>query len=164
MATVRIYRITHRKYADAPYSGKGGLYAAGRWHHQGHLVTYASESLALATLEQLGRARAMQRLKEMVYAPAALDPAVVIRPRESNLPEDWDRRPPGTASQDYGDRWWQTQMSAALRVPSVILPEGYNYVLNPTHPDFGDAIRVLGEARPLQLDPRLTERLRLRHA
>ena len=43
--------------------------------------------------------------------------------------------------------------SVVLRVPSMVLPEEANYVLNPPHPDFG---RIdIGEARPWHVDPRL---------
>lgn len=161
MSTKRIYRITHRKYADDPYSGKGGLYAAGRWHRRGQLVAYASESLALATLEQIGRVGTLERLKEMVYAPADLDDEAVAKPSRTDLPEGWDHRPPKAASRDYGDRWLDRQESVALCVPSVILPEGSNYVLNPAHPGFDAAVRI-HEARDLRLDPRITERLTLR--
>ncbi len=157
MPTLRIYRVVHRKYAHEPYSGKGGLFAAGRWHRRGRLVAYASESLALATLEQLGRANTLERLKQLVYVPAVLDASAVVALREHELPEGWDRRPPDAASQAYGEEWLTRATSVALRVPSVILPEGYNYVINPAHPDFEEAIQI-GEAHPLQLDPRIAER------
>lgn len=161
MPTTCIYRITHQKYADDPYSGKGGLHAAGRWHHRGQLVVYASESLALATLEQIGRVGALERLKEMVYVPADLDEDAIAEPPLDDLPDGWDHRPPKAASRNYGDRWLKRQASVALCVPSVILPEGNNYVLNPAHSSFETAIRI-HEPHALRLDPRITERLTLR--
>lgn len=48
-----IVGVVHQKYADNPFSGKGGLYAASRWASRGQLVSYAAESPALATLEIL---------------------------------------------------------------------------------------------------------------
>jgi RES domain-containing protein len=152
-----LYRIVHRKYADDAYSGRGGLYAAGRWHSQGRLVSYASESLALATLEQVGRAGTLIRLKEMVYVRAELDAKAVYAPPAEDLPENWNQRPAGKPSQHYGDEWLMAKTSVALRVPSVILPEGFNYVLNPAHPNFAGALQI-GEPRPLDLDSRISER------
>ena len=155
-----VYRITHRDYAEEAYSGKGGLYAAGRWHSRGQLVAYASESLALATLEQLGRVGTLARLKEMVYVSAEVDPEALGAVARDDLPEGWDRRPAGRVSQDWGDAWLAAREAVGVRVPSVVLPEGSNVVLNPVHPDFGGAL-VAGVPRPLELDPRITERLRV---
>jgi RES domain-containing protein len=153
-----VYRIAHRKYADAPYSGEGGLHAAGRWSRRGRLVSYAADTLTLATLEMLARARRLTRLKEMAYAPARLHDEAVETLRREDLPSGWDRRPPGRASRDLGEAWLDEAAAIALRVPSVMLPEGANYVLNPAHPDFVEALAV-GDARPLDLAARLTERL-----
>lgn len=152
----RVYRITHRKYASEPYSGKGGLHAAGRWASKGHLVSYAADSLALAVLEQIGRTGSIERLEELVYTPAEVQTEAITTVEPTDLPDGWDSRPPGQASQDFGDRWLEAKESVALRVPSVMLPEGDNYVLNPAHPDFETRVAV-GEARPLGLDPRIVE-------
>lgn len=152
-----IYRIVHREYAGDPYSGEGGLHAASRWAHRGRLVSYAAGTLALAALETLAGAGRLARLKEMVYAPADLDDAAVEALLGDDLPDGWDRRPPGSASRNVGDEWLEAKSSVALRVPSVMLPEGANYVLNPAHPSFSDALSV-GAVQPLDLDPRLAER------
>ena len=105
----------------------------------------------------ISRAGSLERLKQMVYVTAELDPrAITTVPRDS-LPDGWDRRPPGFASQRFGDGWLSGGLSVALCVPSIVLPEGSNYVLNPTHPDFERAVRI-SPARPLNLDPRITER------
>ena len=71
------------------------------------------------------------------------------------------RRPPGSASRAVGDLWLQAKSSAALRVPSVVLPEGWNYLLNPTHSHFDDVLSV-HQAKPLDLDPRIVTRLQER--
>lgn len=161
MPTIRIFRIVHRKYADEPFSGKGGLYAASRWASRGRLVSYASESLALATLEKIAGTGRLGRLGEMVYLAADLDEAAIQVTPSEELPEGWDRRPPGRASRALGDQWLQGRASVALRVPSVVLPEGWNYAINPAHPDF-EAALTTREAEPLELDPRVLERLQER--
>ncbi len=50
---MRLWRICRRPFAKKPLDGRGGLIAGGRWHTPRRLVTYASESLALASLEVL---------------------------------------------------------------------------------------------------------------
>lgn len=158
MSTVRIFRVLHEKYSDEPFSGKGGLYASSRWASKGQLVSYAAGNLALAALEKIAGAGRLSRLGEMVYVPAELGEEAIQVVGEPDLPEGWDRRPPGRVSQKIGDRWLQKEESAALRVPSVILPEGSTYVLNPSHPNFEDALRP-GDPAPLNLDPRVLNQL-----
>jgi len=157
--TTRVFRIVHHNYADEPFSGEGGLHAASRWASRGRIVSYASDSLALATLEKIAGAGRLGRLSEMVYLVADLDQAAIQVVPSAELPEGWDRRPPGNASRALGDRFLLRRRSLALCVPSVVLPEGLNYVLNPAHPDFGNAL-VVRERHPLELDPRVLERLR----
>jgi RES domain-containing protein len=154
----RIVRIVHQKYKDTPYSGEGGFYASGRWHRQGRLVSYAAESLSLATLEILAGAGSLQRLQEMVYVPAHLDSDAVKTLSSADLPSGWDRHPPGAPSRDVGDAWLESAETVALEVPSVLFPEEErNYVLNPAHPHFEDALSIENPS-PLRLDPRILER------
>jgi RES domain-containing protein len=155
---VRIFRVVHRNYVSDPFSGKGGLVASSRWASAGQLVSYAAESLALATLEKLAGAGQMSRLTELVYVVAALGEEAVHAPPTDALPTGWDRRPPGGASRAFGDRWLRNRTSVALRVPSVVVPDGWNYVINPAHPAFVDHLSH-EEPTPLELDPRILERL-----
>ena len=121
-------------------------------------MTFASDTLALAALEKLAGVGHLSRLKEMVYVRADLNRELVQAPSREELPEGWDRRPPGDVSRDYGDKWLESEASIALQVPSVVLHEGSNYVLNPAYPSFKEALSI-GEIRPLRLDPRITDRL-----
>lgn len=156
---VRIVRIVHRKYAGEPFSGKGGLVTPSRWASKGQLVSYAAESLALAVLEKIAGAGRMSRLTEMVYVAAELSEAEIYAPSAASLPSGWDRRPPGDASRHFGDRWLRARESVALRVPSVVVPDGWNYVINVAHPETTAALTLVGEPTPLELDPRILERL-----
>jgi RES domain-containing protein len=63
-----------------------------------------------------------------------------------------------TITRKIGDSWIASQRSAIARVPSVILPHTYNYLLNPLHPD-AKGIRIV-ESEPFKFDPRL---VRVRH-
>jgi RES domain-containing protein len=159
VSTLRIYRIVHRKYAADPYSGKGGLHAASRWASRGRRVSYASESLALAAVEKIAGAGHLNRLGEMVYVAADLDRQAVRTLSREERPAGWDEQPPSLASREVGDEWLSQRASVALRVPSVVLPEGWNYVLNPAHADFGTALSI-HEPQQLRLDPRVLEQLR----
>ena len=138
------------------YSGRGGLYAESRWASRGRPVVYASENLALAALEKIVGAGQLSRLSQMVYVSADLEADAILNLEE--LPAGWDQRPPGQPSRAIGDAWLRSNDSVALRVPSVVVPEGSNFVLNPSHPDF-DASVTIHASEPLRLDPRILERL-----
>ena len=55
---------------------------------------------------------------------------------EVDLPEDWNSRPISPSTRAIGDRWVKKLSSAVLRVPSIVVPDEFNYLLNPIHPDF----------------------------
>jgi RES domain-containing protein len=100
-----IYRITHERYADEPFSGKGGLHYRSRWASKGQLVSCASDHLATATLEKVAEVGRPDLLTEMVYVKAEVDQALVDELPEAELPEDWDVLPPTDATRHVGDRW-----------------------------------------------------------
>ncbi len=85
--------------------------------------------------------------------PVAFDEPQVIAYEGKDLPEGWDARPYGPASQQVGDQWIESEASVVLRVPSVVVPAEHNYLINPGHPEFGEL--EIGEPRPLRPDPRL---------
>jgi RES domain-containing protein len=69
------------------------------------------------------------------------------------LPSDWKMEPPPLSTRQLGDHWARSSRSAILAVPSVIIPDETNYVLNPAHPDFKRI--VIGKPAPFTFDPRL---------
>jgi RES domain-containing protein len=152
-----LYRIVHKQYQDDPFSGKGGLYNKSRWASRGQLVSYAADHLATATLETLTGLQRADLMAEMVYARAEIDAEHTSTLPEEDLPDGWDRLPATNATRDVGDAWLETENSVVLRVPSVVLPHTYNYVVNAAHPD-RPALRV-AEVAPLLLDNRVLARI-----
>ena len=73
---------------------------------------------------------------------------------EKSLPKDWRSEPPGTGTMRLGDLWFRESRSAVLRVPSVLVPEEANYLLNPRHPDY-ERISIV-KTREFFFDPRLS--------
>lgn len=152
-----IYRITHERYADEPFSGKGGLHYRSRWASKGQLVSYASGHLATATLEKIAGVTRPDLLTEMVYVKAKVDQDLVDVLPEEDVPEAWDALPPPDATRRVGDRWLDDAATPLLRVPAVVLPDCYNYVINAAHPD-ADTLDVV-ETTPLLLDNRVLRQL-----
>lgn len=71
----------------------------------------------------------------------------------ANLPDDWRRTPPPRALRNIGEAWLDAGESAVLRVPSVIVPIEFNYLLDPRHPAFEDL--GIHEPESFEIDKRL---------
>jgi RES domain-containing protein len=122
--------------AHAAFDGAGGLLREGRWHEQGSRVVYAAESEALATLEILVHLSSVGQFPEYICIKASIPESFVLDIRDfGRLASDWNRRDPGE-TRAIGTRWLREGSSAALKVPSMVVPRESNYMLNPAHPRF----------------------------
>lgn len=116
-------------------------------------AAYASGSLSLAALEYLGTLVDLEGAPaDLVSVRAEIDERAVEVLDPATLP-GWDTTPPDISVR-YGDGRARERRSVVLRVPSVMIPSEWNYVVNPDHPDFEAAVRV-GEVRPFAFDERL---------
>ena len=124
---------------DFACAGNGAAAVGGRWNSVGRPVIYLADSLALAQLEK--RVHTPMRPPRDLVAVEAIVPAAAVTSAEGVvLPDDWDAdnvdwSVGSAASQCIGDDWLARGTSLLLRVPSVVVPVGWNYLLNPAHPD-----------------------------
>ena len=148
------YRLVAPKWEATALSGEGARKYGGRWNSPGRPVTYLGGSRALAALELLVHLTTpMARAKPLVLVEVAVPASLVHTCPASALPEDWQLSPPTRLTQEVGDDWLMVAASLALRIPSAIIPEENNLLLNPLHPAFPEA--VLTASRPFTYDPRL---------
>ena len=135
---VTVWRIAAdtRDYEAHEISGKGAEKTGGRWNRKGTPLVYASASRALACLETVvhfGYALPLNRYLVRIVIPAGLwRTRVVLDPGDL---VGWDAEPLGKASMDWGSTWAQGRMALLAEVPSVIVPEEHNILINPDHPD-----------------------------
>lgn len=124
---------------DFACAGNDAAAAGGRWNSVARPVIYLADSLALAQLEK--RVHTPMRPPRDLVAVEAIVPAAAVASAEGVvLPDDWDAdnvdwSVGSAASQCIGDDWLARGTSLLLRVPSVVVPVGWNYLLNPAHPD-----------------------------
>ena len=150
---VNAWRISKTRYATSTLDGEGARHNGGRWNSVGTRVAYASESVALATLEVLVGLQDTAILSSYSLTRAEFPEDLVEMLDRRTLPVTWNRYPPSPETQRVGDLWVAQARSAVLKVPSAVVEAEHNYLLNPRHPQFG---RVLVHApEPFQLDPRL---------
>lgn len=117
-------------------------------------MVYTASSMSLAVLELFVHLEPENAPDDWVVITAQL-PAVwrLPRLRVAKLPSDWRAMPAPQALQELGEQWIRARKSAALMVPSAVVPGEANILLNPAHPAFG-LIR-LGKPQPFTFDPRL---------
>jgi RES domain-containing protein len=154
VARSTVWRIVDPKYAESAFSGIGAEIAGGRFNSKGRRMVYTAGSVSLAMLEQLVQANKRRRLRGHVCIPVTFEETFVEAHDADSLPKGWDARPYRHASQDFGDRWLREQRSLVLCVPSVVVPQEYNYLINPSHPDMG-AVEI-GDAFLTPFDVHLT--------
>jgi len=149
---MRCYRIVRPAYAASALSGEGARLYGGRWNPPGWRCVYAAESRALAVLELLVHLSGRSRSLDFRLLTLELDHECVSD--TPPLPRDWSAHPAGKSSQSIGLEWLKTSQSPAMRVPSVLIPEEHNLLLNPSATGF-ERIRVI-EEREFRLDLRLS--------
>lgn len=114
-------------------SGTGGLRSPGQWHHAGQPVVYLAESPASALLEVCVHTSANDVPPDFTVLKIEAPEVQVQAIRLNDLPAGWQSRLEFT--RDLGTAWFQKKETPLLRVPSAIVPETANFLLNPTHFD-----------------------------
>jgi RES domain-containing protein len=138
--TVSLWRVASDtpRWSASDLAGKGAAQRGARWNQPGELVLYASSSIALAALEtrahlphgeQLPWNRFLVRLEvpDAVWATRSVLP---LPP-----PVGWNAIPEGGVSRALGSAWLRAGRTTLLVVPSVIVPEEANVLINPAHAD-----------------------------
>ncbi len=124
---MRIWRIS--EFADL--SGEGGIEAPGPWNEKGVPIVYCTDHPSTAFLEIIVHFDAAELPR--TYQLMAIDAVGDIGIHQQDMPRDWQNITVATRS-----IWGEfVALGAAplLRVPSVIMPQAFNYLLNPNHPD-----------------------------
>lgn len=155
MARITVWRIVDPRYAADAFSSIGAEILGGRFNSKGRRLVYTAGSVSLALLELLVQANKRSRLRGYLCNPATFDASQVEMLDGDDLPEGWDARPYTRVSQDFGDRWLDEERSLVLRVPSVVVPQEYSFLINPAHPEV-ETIEI-GEAIQAPFDERLME-------
>ena len=156
---MRVFRIERLKYLDSTLSGIGASIAKGhRWNSLLTKLVYTSESRALSILEIAVHLDLSEDLPEDRYMVEIEIPdnIQIMEVKMEDLPDDWDAKPPSFTTQSIGDDFVSENEAAVLKVPSSIVPQEFNYLINPSHPDI-QTIQVVS-TYPLKLDNRLTSK------
>ena len=131
---MEVFRIARDIYAPKLVaSGR-----AARWNKDNQYVIYSGSSRSLATLELAVSIDAVPRSEQfkVMVISIADEESLFTDVRQSKLPAIWRTTDAYTELQSIGSEWYERKSSLVLKVPSAVIPQEYNYVINTAHPDF----------------------------
>jgi len=151
---LHVYRLLRRDFASPdPFSGEGSFLYGGRWSSPGTRLSYASTYRSLAVLEYRAHIDPAFACQDLVIATLVIPADLLFAPIPP-LPGNWRHSPAPETLREVGDRFVAAGEAAVMLVPSVILPEENNVLLNPRHPDMGRMVRM-AELEEFRFDARL---------
>ena len=131
---ITVYRIATCKYIS-DLSGEGAFLYGARWNNPGTRMLYTAESPALSMLEALAHIT-MLPLKEPFCMVRLTMPDDWAALDMNALPPDWKKQPPPDTLRRLGDAFVREGKTLALKVPSVLVPDNFNFLINQAHPLF----------------------------
>ena len=150
---MRAWRLSKSRFAG-DLTGQGAARDGQRWNQPGQRAVYLGLTPEITVLEVL------VHLNGVLSAPLVLCryevpdmPGLISEPDRTALPEGWNAIPHGQASDGFGGNWLRTGLQLGLVLPSVVVPQARNLLLNPLHPAMAQVALVHRE--PFQLDQRL---------
>ena len=151
-----VYRIERIKYLKTTLTGIGASMSNGfRWNSFNTKIIYTADSRALATLEVSVHLDINEDLPtDRYYVEIEIPKEITIHEvKVEDLPENWNSNPPTLITQTIGDDFVFQNESAVFKVPSSIVLQEFNYLINPNHPD-AKKMKVIGKT-PMNFDQRL---------
>ena len=154
---IQSWRIVDEDFLGSAFSGEGARLVGGRWNSEGMAIVYTAETLSLSLLEIIVHLEIKHALHYFKVIPISFEEQWVQKIPRDELPLLWHAVPPCFATKTIGDLWVKDALAPILRVPSAVVPQEFNYLFNPNHPDF--AVLQIGKPIDLPLDPRIATKL-----
>lgn len=152
-----VYRLCKRYYSN-DLSGRGAELSGGRWNSKGVAALYTSSSRALCTIEIIVHIPAGIIPKDYYLISIEFpDNAPVKAIDIKDLPANWNSNPISVSTQRIGNTFFSEQKALVLKVPSAIIKDEWNYIINPMHESFRE-VKILS-IEPFALDARLFKKL-----
>lgn len=135
-----VYRITKAEYSDLLLSSG----RPNRWNKNAEHVIYTSGSVSLCALELLAHSGGIRpagtyRIMHIEIEKKSKIASVNI----DTLPDDWPLLSGYPSTQEIGSEWYESHHTLLLKIPSAIIHQEYNYMINCKHPDFDSKVKIL---------------------
>ena len=146
-----LYRLVNCLYAD-DLSGNGARLYGGRWNSEGKAMVYLASSRSLAVLEALAHLSPTNMPGEFcmltIEAPDDFEEVDA-----ATLPPDWQEYPEIEILKQTGNYFLKNKKNLLLKVPSALVNEEFNYLMNPLHPK-ADLVKIVSK-KSFSFDERL---------
>lgn len=151
---MNIYRIIRNKHLKDDLKGIGASIAPGRWNKKDIPCIYAAESRALALVEHMANVtNEGYTISSFTIRSLYLPDDCIIKINIDKLPQRWRDRPPPVETRDFGTYLLQSKKALAYMLPSTIIPQEFNVIIDPNHSDISK-LKILDE-HELEFDHRL---------
>ncbi|MFL6674117.1 MAG: RES family NAD+ phosphorylase [Massilia sp.] len=130
--------------------------SGGHWHKPGMAALYVATTAELGVLEKFVHTDGDDPSLVLVAIDLPDDPGLGRIVDIGELPEGWDQIPASGKAATFGTRFLEECKHLYMQVPSTIVHEGANLVINPAHPAY-EQVR-LQVVRPFSFDPRMFKR------
>ncbi|MCF0056158.1 RES family NAD+ phosphorylase [Dyadobacter sp. CY356] len=138
-----VYRIAKKKERSNDLTGQGAAKEGGRWNSEGVFCLYTSESRALAMLELLVHVDETELPPNLFVMTIEIEnSALFFEIDDKDLPPDW-RNTENLALKEMGDEIFRIKEYIGIKARSAVMPQEYNFVLNPLFPSYYDLVKVI---------------------
>ena len=146
-----VFKICREKYSHS-LEASG---ASNRWNKKDEFVIYTGSSRSLSTLEMVAHRSYINISNQYKLLIISISDELLIKEIEiKDLPENWKSIEAYVELQEIGSKWYQSNESLVLKVPSAIIPQEFNYIINTRHPLFATHI-ILKDVDDFAWDNRL---------
>ena len=127
-----VYRIGRTKFAH-DLTGEGARLHGGRWNNKFVPCIYTSESRALALLEYTANVNIEDIPRALSISVFKIPDDQVFEIPLTQLPGDWTSAPASSSTKEMGSSILKASEYLAIKIPSAIIPDEFNFLLNPAH-------------------------------
>jgi len=145
-----VYRLSTREHAKK-LDGKGAELYGGRWNTKGNPVIYGAAFRSLAVLEY--RVNNPHPVKGLVMVTIQIPETGIQKINIKSLPKNWQMYSYQSPTTAIGDKFLKAKKNLSLMVPSAVVPQEHNILINPLHPDIS-TVKILNE-QPFLIDQRM---------
>jgi len=147
-----LYRICNCNRAN-DVSGTGAKLFGGRWNSIGTPLHYMAANRALAALEVLANKSTITGEQNLCLSIFEVPEDSIITIEIADLPDDWRDYPAIPFLKMLGDKFVKQRKFLLLKVPSALIEDEYNFLMNVYHP-LANQIKIK-EIKPFHFDGRL---------
>jgi len=132
-----VYRVGRTKFSK-DLTGEGARLYGGRWNHVLCPCIYTSESRSLAVLEYTVNVNIDDIPRSLSITTFQIPDKGIQELTIADLPGNWKESPAPASTKDFGTNLLNSAASPILRIPSAVIFQEFNFILNPKHVDSKD--------------------------